>query len=74
MYDPLVDQEAVLKEYSLNLVNGPVRESYDAIVLGVAHDSFKKMGAKKIRDFGKPNHILYDLKYCFAASESDGRL
>ena len=74
VYDPLVDQEAVLSEFSLNLVNGPVREIYDAIVLAVAHDSFKKMGVKKIRGFGKPNHILYDLKYCFAASESDGRL
>jgi len=32
------------------------------------------MGAAEIRALGKPNHVLYDLKYLLTAGESDLRL
>ncbi|KCV06074.1 VI polysaccharide biosynthesis protein TviB, partial [Bordetella holmesii CDC-H719-BH] len=32
------------------------------------------MGAEAIRRLGKPEHVLYDLKYVLSAEESDLRL
>jgi UDP-N-acetyl-D-galactosamine dehydrogenase len=52
----------------------PELETYDAIVLAVAHDQFKSMGAEAIRAFGKPEHVLYDLKYVLPVDGSDLRL
>lgn len=47
---------------------------YDAIIIAVAHHQFKTMGAAAIRALGKPEHVLYDLKYLLPASDSDLRL
>ncbi|KCB26266.1 hypothetical protein L544_3538, partial [Bordetella hinzii OH87 BAL007II] len=35
---------------------------------------FVEMGAAAIRKLGKPDHVLYDLKYVLTAEESDLRL
>jgi len=40
----------------------------------VAHDQFRELGAEKIRNYGKEQHILYDIKYILNADEVDGRL
>jgi UDP-N-acetyl-D-galactosamine dehydrogenase len=40
----------------------------------VAHDEFRAIGSEKIRAYGKPVHVLYDLKYMLPKSESDMRL
>ena len=45
-----------------------------AIVIAVAHQQFKALGAAAIRALGKPEHVLFDLKYLFAAEETDVRL
>ena len=47
---------------------------YHAIVLAVAHDQFKKLSLDQIREFGKEQAIIYDIKYLFNANETDGSL
>jgi UDP-N-acetyl-D-galactosamine dehydrogenase len=47
---------------------------YDGIVLAVAHRQFAEMGADRVRAYGKPDHVLYDLKYVLRPGESDLRL
>ena len=47
---------------------------YDAIVLAVAHRQFAEMGMKNIRALGKPDHVLYDVKYLLPAGQADARL
>ena len=47
---------------------------YNALVLAVSHRQFAELGAKKIREFGTPGAVLYDVKYLFPANETDGRL
>jgi UDP-N-acetyl-D-galactosamine dehydrogenase len=42
--------------------------------MGVAHQEFRQMGVKKIRELGRKNHVLYDIKYVFKRDEVDGRL
>jgi len=44
------------------------------VVLAVAHEAFKTMGAKTLRRFGRRAHVFYDVKYAFPANQVDGRL
>lgn len=74
VYDPWVDADGAYREYGLRLINAPKAASYDAIVLAVGHDAFKAMGVRKIRRWAKKVHVLYDVKYLFAADQTDGRL
>jgi UDP-N-acetyl-D-galactosamine dehydrogenase len=74
VYDPWVSREEANHEYGLSLIDKPAFTAYDAIVLAVAHKEFAQMGIESMRAFGKPNHVLYDLKYVFPAESSDIRL
>jgi UDP-N-acetyl-D-glucosamine/UDP-N-acetyl-D-galactosamine dehydrogenase len=74
VYDPWVDGDEAHHEYGLKPVKSVRKGSYDAIVMAVAHDEFRKMGLTKIRALGKREHVLYDIKYVFGAHEVDGRL
>jgi UDP-N-acetyl-D-glucosamine/UDP-N-acetyl-D-galactosamine dehydrogenase len=40
----------------------------------VAHRQFRAMGPAAVRALGKPEHVLFDLKYIFPAADSDLRL
>ncbi|MFH7766071.1 Vi polysaccharide biosynthesis UDP-N-acetylglucosamine C-6 dehydrogenase TviB [Acinetobacter sp. BSP-28] len=74
VYDPWVDCAEAEHEYGIDPVSTLTDHSYDAIILAVAHHQFKEMGVEKIRALGKAEHVLYDLKYVLAQSESDLRL
>ena len=73
-FDPWVDEEEVKTNYQINQISFPKDNEYDAIILSVAHKKIIALGADKIREFGKPAHILYDLKYLFSKNETDIRL
>jgi UDP-N-acetyl-D-galactosamine dehydrogenase len=72
--DPWADPDESEHEYGLRPVKRPKPGTYDAVVMGVAHDEFRAMGIDKVRSFGRKNHVLYDIKYVFKAKEVDGRL
>ncbi|WP_180103132.1 Vi polysaccharide biosynthesis UDP-N-acetylglucosamine C-6 dehydrogenase TviB [Acinetobacter sp. YH12126] len=74
VYDPWVDAAEAEHEYNIIPVQQLEQGQYDAVILAVAHDQFKAMGAAEIRALGKAEHILYDLKYVLDQSESDIRL
>ena len=74
VYDPWVDSEEAVHEYAITPVQAVNQDTYDAVILAVAHDQFKVMGATEIRALGKKAHVLYDLKYVLDQSESDIRL
>ena len=74
VYDPWVNAAEAEHEYAITPVNSLEQGQYDAVILAVAHEQFKVMGAADIRALGKPVHILYDLKYVLDQSESDLRL
>ena len=61
-------------EYGITPIEAPEPRVYAAMVLAVAHKEFVGLGAEKIREFGVPDAILYDVKYLFPPSASDGRL
>ena len=74
VYDPWVDATEAQHEYGITPVPTLKNGQYDAVILAVAHDEFKAMGSDAIRALGKESHVLYDLKYVLAQSESDLRL
>ncbi|GAA6119678.1 Vi polysaccharide biosynthesis UDP-N-acetylglucosamine C-6 dehydrogenase TviB [Acidovorax sp. FG27] len=74
VHDPWVSAEEAEDEYGIALTPSPATGAYDAIILAVAHGQFRSMGAAAIRALGKPEHVLFDLKYVLAAAESDLRL
>jgi UDP-N-acetyl-D-galactosamine dehydrogenase len=74
VFDPWVDAAQAQNECGFTPVQNPELGAYDAIVLAVAHHQFKSMGAKAIRAYGKPEHVLYDLKYLLPIDGSDLRL
>ncbi|MCU4520401.1 Vi polysaccharide biosynthesis UDP-N-acetylglucosamine C-6 dehydrogenase TviB [Acinetobacter schindleri] len=74
VYDPWVDTQEAQHEYGITPIVSLEQGRYDAVILAVAHEQFKAMGATDIRALAKPEHILYDLKYVLEQSESDIRL
>lgn len=72
VYDPWVNKEEA-KRHNVMLLDKPKVNSYDLIILAVAHDHFLKLGVDSIRTYGKINHLLYDIKYLFSPSQTDGR-
>ncbi|MCO7622421.1 MULTISPECIES: Vi polysaccharide biosynthesis UDP-N-acetylglucosamine C-6 dehydrogenase TviB [Pseudomonas] len=74
VFDPWVSAADAQHEYGIIPVQRPLEKSYDGIILAVAHQQFKDMGANNIRAFGKDNHVLYDLKYLLPAESTDLRL
>ena len=74
VYDPWVSTEEAQHEYGITPIAEPQPGGYDAIILAVAHEQFRAMGAGKIRAYGKDEHVLYDLKYLLAPEDADVRL
>ncbi|WP_313089514.1 Vi polysaccharide biosynthesis UDP-N-acetylglucosamine C-6 dehydrogenase TviB [Pseudomonas sp.] len=74
VYDPWVSAEEAQHEYAITPIAEPAVNAYDGIILAVAHNEFRALGAEHIRKHGKAEHVLYDLKYLLSAAESDLRL
>jgi UDP-N-acetyl-D-galactosamine dehydrogenase len=74
VHDPWADRRECLREYGLRPVSRLRPNHYDLVVLAVAHDQFRKLGAAAIRKLCRKNHVLYDIKHAFPAAEVDARL
>ena len=77
IYDPWADPTEVLREYGLTLTTGVQQLAtggYTAIVLAVAHDEFKTMGAEKIRKLGEKSCVIYDIKRVLPRTAVDAAL
>lgn len=74
IHDPWASPAEALHEYGLTLTPIPQADSYDAILVAVAHKQFRATGADGIRKWGRAHHVLYDIKYVFDADQVDLRL
>jgi UDP-N-acetyl-D-galactosamine dehydrogenase len=75
IWDPQVDVPDAKRELKFRLHETPPPSSaYDAVILAVAHREFAELGADRIRAFGRPNAVFFDVKGMFAKHQSDGRL
>lgn len=77
VYDPWACPQEAQAAYGIELITEheeiPTNQ-YDGILLAVAHEQFKTLGAEAIRAWGKQPHVLYDLKYLLPAHATDIRL
>ncbi|MDF1868646.1 MAG: nucleotide sugar dehydrogenase [Saprospiraceae bacterium] len=69
--DPYASPNEVAHEYKLTLVENTSND-YDAIVVAVAHDEYKKLNAGFFKSITTENPILMDLKGILNPSETDG--
>ena len=74
IFDPICNGDEVKIEYGYDIIEQPKPDTYDAIILTVAHDDFMVMGIDAIKQFGKIEHVLFDLKYLFKKNQSDIRI
>ncbi|WP_338617709.1 Vi polysaccharide biosynthesis UDP-N-acetylglucosamine C-6 dehydrogenase TviB [Pigmentiphaga sp. CHJ604] len=74
IYDPWVDGKEAEHEYGLTLIDSPISNSYDAIIIAVGHAEFSDWGVDKIRGLGKKNCVIYDVKHILPQDAVDGRL
>ncbi|GMQ87646.1 MAG: Vi polysaccharide biosynthesis UDP-N-acetylglucosamine C-6 dehydrogenase TviB [Gammaproteobacteria bacterium] len=74
VYDPWVDAGEAEQAYGVTPIRQPEKGVYDAIVLAVAHDQFRELGAEGLRAFGKDSCVLYDVKHVLPVDAVDGRL
>jgi len=74
VHDPWVDPAEAKHEYGISPIEKPKNDHYDAIILAVAHEQFVAMGSTVIRQFGKAEHVLYDIKSILPKDSVDARL
>jgi len=74
VFDPWINPIEAEHEYSITPIETLQDNHYDAIILAVAHHEFKEMGIEKIRNKGKSQTVIYDLKYLFPKEFTDIRL
>ena len=69
VYDPWADPQEVQREYDIDLIQDSTFniQNYNAVVLAVAHDEFKKLDIQS-----NDNQVVYDIKGIL--DSSDGRL
>lgn len=60
-YDPYADPEEMKHEYDLTMAT-KINTGYDAIVMAVAHDEFKKWDESYFLSIATPNALFADLK------------
>ena len=74
VFDPHANPKEIEEEYHISIqtdnING-LKNKFDAIILAVAHNEFKTLN---LRDFGKTNCVVYDVKGVADKGQIDGRL
>ena len=51
VYDPLANKDEVFEEYKLRLIDHPIRNKYDTILIAVNHNKFRQMQFNNLLKF-----------------------
>jgi len=70
IYDPWANPSEVFHEYKIETISELPEKTFDAIVLGVAHDDFLNLDISRLRN---ENSVLYDVKGILK-DDVDGKL
>jgi len=74
LFDPYVKLKDMKVSYNI-LENLKLNQNtYDSIIIAVAHDKFKKLSLSKIKSLCKINHVIFDLKNIFNSNKVDLKL
>lgn len=72
IYDPWANAADVKKEYNIDITSELPDGKYDAIIMAVAHNEFKKINIRSM--LLSENGVVYDVKGICERKEIDGRL
>jgi len=73
-YDPHVEPELARQEYGIEMIEELAEDTYDAIVLAVAHDEFRDMGIARLSRYAHSARVIFDVKHLFPRDQVEGRL
>ena len=74
VYDPWVDIHEAKLEYGINVKSRLNDESYDALVLAVAHSQFEQMGIDDYKKLVNSPAVIFDVKNLLPSDQVDGTL
>ncbi|MBI3804507.1 MAG: Vi polysaccharide biosynthesis UDP-N-acetylglucosamine C-6 dehydrogenase TviB [Nitrospirae bacterium] len=74
IYDPWADVQEVEHEYGLKMDETLYEKYYDAIILAVSHQQFRKWTADDLGRYAKERRVIYDVKHMWDRTWVDGRL
>jgi UDP-N-acetyl-D-galactosamine dehydrogenase len=74
LMDPWADKSEIKKIYNVYPILKPIKKSYDAVLIAVAHNKFKKIGLTNIINLCKKNFVIFDLKNLFNSDHIDFKL
>jgi UDP-N-acetyl-D-galactosamine dehydrogenase len=74
VFDPWADRDEAVRLYRVTMVEEPAQNSYDAIVMAVAHQDFIRLEASDIRSYCREQAVIYDVKNVLQDGCADARL
>lgn len=74
VYDPWVNSQDAKEEFGIELITAPEPGHYDAVIVAVAHDLFRQLGAEGVRKLSKPDSVIFDVKSLFPSDAGFTRL
>ncbi len=74
LYDPWANAKDIKKLYGFSPISTLNNNTYDGILLAVAHKEFRRIGETKIINLCRKNHVIYDLKHLFSKEKITLRL
>lgn len=74
VHDPWVSAHEMQEEYGIAPIAKPEANSYDAVILAVAHNEFRALGATGIKALAKPRAVIFDVQSALPRDAVDGRL
>ena len=74
LQDPWADKEEIKKTFGVYPISKINQNTYDSVLIAVAHNKFKKKGLINIKNSCKKNHVIFDLKNLFNSDQVDLKL
>lgn len=74
VYDPVAYENDSFLEGGIKLIASPNRNSYDVLILAVAHDVFKEADVDTFLEYGVGDCVVYDIKHVLPADRVTSRL
>ena len=74
LYDPWANEDEIMELYKISPKKKLNNNTYDTVLIAVAHNKFKKIGINKIKSLCKNNHVIFDLKNLFKSKNVDLKL
>ncbi len=74
VYDPWANPQEAQEYYGVTMTETLSKNSYDAVVLAVAHQEFVQFDREELERITRPSSVVYDIKSILAKGLADGSL